>query len=310
MRTSSPSKNAQAPAPQRSLLFYQNDHLATEVTSQGSRHVLRTNDVVLAQLDQSQTAKVLRVDFANSVLGSASGSAVYSPYGYLATEKLQALLGFNGQWCDSRTHGYPLGAGRRIYNPALMRFCSIDPLSPFDKGGLHSAAYCGGDPINRTDPSGRFFQRIRKLFAPTPTPTPTFATISALADKDLVGIAFDIPLILKPRAHTPPPSKKPFQEKWLYVHKDKKYKKGPFDAEEFISRKLQSERISVTPRKKPNRPPEHSEGGSQPDLGTGISKSGIKDDSRLAVTGMLIFGGAIGAVGVAIYYISKKIRND
>lgn len=107
MSTPSTSKNAQGLAPQRSLHFYKNGHLATEVATLGNRHVLWANDVVLAQLDQSQTAKVLRVDFANSVLGSASGSAVYSPYGYLATEKLQALLGFNGQWCDSRTHGYP-----------------------------------------------------------------------------------------------------------------------------------------------------------------------------------------------------------
>lgn len=155
MRTSPMRKNAQAPAPQWNLHFYQNDHLATEVTSQGSRHVAWANDVVLAQLDQSQTAQMLLVDFANSVLGSASGSIAYSPYGYVATEKLQALLGFNGQWCDSRTQGYPLGAGRRIYNPALMRFCSIDPLSPFDKGGLHPTAYCGGDPVNRYDPTGQ-----------------------------------------------------------------------------------------------------------------------------------------------------------
>ncbi|MFG0409213.1 RHS repeat-associated core domain-containing protein [Pseudomonas sp. FYR_11] len=310
MSTPSTSKNAQGLAPQRSLHFYKNGHLATEVATLGNRHVLWANDVVLAQLDQSQTAKVLRVDFANSVLGSASGSAVYSPYGYLATEKLQALLGFNGQWCDSRTHGYPLGAGRRLYNPALMRFCSIDPLSPFDKGGLHPAAYCGGDPINRTDPSGRFFQRIRKLFAPTPTPPATFATIANLADNKLVSIAFDIPLIHKPRAYTPPPSKKPFLDGWLGVYKDSDYTKVPFDGDESISRKPQSKQVSVTPRKKPNRPPEHSEGGSQADLGTGISKSGIRDDSRLAATGILIFSGAIGAVGGAIYYMSERIRND
>lgn len=305
MRPSSTSKKAQARAPQRSLHFYKNGHLTTEVATLGNRHVLWANDVVLAQLDQSQTAKVLRVDFANSVLGSASGSAVYSPYGYLATEILQALLGFNGQWCDSRTHGYPLGAGRRLYNPALMRFCSIDPLSPFDKGGLHPAAYCGGDPINRTDPSGRFFQRIRKLFAPTPAPTPTFATISNLIDKKLVGIAFDIPLIHKPRANTPPPSKKPFLDGWLGVDNDSGYTNVPFYGEESIPREGKSQPNFVFPRKKPNPAP-----NAQPDLGTGISKSGIRDDSRLAATGMLIFGGAIGAVGGAIYYISKKIRND
>jgi RHS repeat-associated protein len=163
MSTSSTSKSKQALAPQQSLHFYKNDHLATEVATNGNRHVLWANDVALAQLDQSQTAEMLRVDLANSVLGLASGSVAYSPYGYLAPEKLQALLGFNGQRCDPFTQGYPLGAGHRIYSPALMRFCSNDSLSPFEKGGLHPSAYCEGDPVNRYDPTGQSFQLIRAL---------------------------------------------------------------------------------------------------------------------------------------------------
>lgn len=160
MNTSSSSKNKMILAPQQSLHFYKNDHLATEVATLGNRHVLWANEVALAQLDQSQTAEMLRVDLANSVLGLASGSMAYSPYGYLSSEKLQALLGFNGQRCDPGTQSYPLGAGRRMYSPTRMRFCSNDPLTPFEKGGLHPSAYCEGDPINRYDPTGQFFQLI------------------------------------------------------------------------------------------------------------------------------------------------------
>ena len=36
-----------------------------------------------------------------------------------------------------------------------MRFNSPDQLSPFDAGGLNAYAYCSGDPVNRSDPSGR-----------------------------------------------------------------------------------------------------------------------------------------------------------
>ena len=35
-----------------------------------------------------------------------------------------------------------------------MRFYSPDSLSPFDAGGLNSYAYCSGDPLNYSDPSG------------------------------------------------------------------------------------------------------------------------------------------------------------
>lgn len=38
-----------------------------------------------------------------------------------------------------------------------MRFLSSDSLSPFERGGINAYAYCGGDPINRTDESGRFW---------------------------------------------------------------------------------------------------------------------------------------------------------
>jgi len=166
MSTSSTSRIKHALASRQSLHFYKNDHLATEVATQGNRHVLWANDVALAQLDQLQSAEMLRVDLANSVLGLASGSMAYSPYGYLPIEKTLALLGFNGQRCDPITEGYPLGAGRRTYSTERMRFHSDDPTSPFGKGGPHPSAYCEGDPINRYDPTGEAFLFIalaRKL---------------------------------------------------------------------------------------------------------------------------------------------------
>jgi len=37
-----------------------------------------------------------------------------------------------------------------------MRFNSPDSLSPFGDGGLNGYAYCVGDPVNRSDPTGHF----------------------------------------------------------------------------------------------------------------------------------------------------------
>jgi hypothetical protein len=49
-----------------------------------------------------------------------------------------------------------MGNGHRVYLPSLMRFSSPDVMSPFGKGGTNPYAYCAGDPIDRSDPSGNF----------------------------------------------------------------------------------------------------------------------------------------------------------
>jgi RHS repeat-associated protein len=77
----------------------------------------------------------------------------YAPYGW-RTVTQHSTLAFNGELFDDRLGGYSLGNGRRLYNPRLMRFCIPDSLSPFHIGGINSYAYCQGDPINFTDPSG------------------------------------------------------------------------------------------------------------------------------------------------------------
>ncbi|MDE1337376.1 RHS repeat-associated core domain-containing protein [Vibrio aestuarianus] len=65
-------------------------------------------------------------------------------------------LGFNGQRRDPVTNNYHLGNGYRVYNPRTIRFNAPDSMSPFGKGGINSYAYCLGDPINKSDPSGHF----------------------------------------------------------------------------------------------------------------------------------------------------------
>lgn len=92
---------------------------------------------------------------------------VYTPYGHSAIRK--SLLGFNGEFQNPVTGLYSLGNGHRTFNPTLMRFCSPDYLSPFSKGGLNSYAYCLGDPVNLTDPSGQtpgLFSQIKSWFTP------------------------------------------------------------------------------------------------------------------------------------------------
>jgi RHS repeat-associated protein len=65
-----------------------------------------------------------------------------------------AFLGFNGERLDPLSGMTHLGNGYRAYNPVLMRFHCPDSLSPFGAGGINPYAYCAGDPVNRSDPSG------------------------------------------------------------------------------------------------------------------------------------------------------------
>jgi len=55
---------------------------------------------------------------------------------------------------------YALGRGYRFFSPSLMRFQTPDAHSPFGKGGLNSYAFCLGDPVNYSDPTGQWGERI------------------------------------------------------------------------------------------------------------------------------------------------------
>lgn len=82
------------------------------------------------------------------------GLWAYSPYG-AGNERSEPSLAFCGEWRDPLTCSYPLGNGHRHYNPSLMRFQTPDTLSPFGDGGVNAYAYCVGDPVNHSDPTGQ-----------------------------------------------------------------------------------------------------------------------------------------------------------
>lgn len=97
-------------------------------------------------------------DFLGSALTASAGSATdefsYSPYGEERPVTSTTSLGYTGQYRDPVLPGYQLGHGYRAYLPALMRFTTPDSESPFGRGGINSYAYCAGDPINSSDPTG------------------------------------------------------------------------------------------------------------------------------------------------------------
>jgi RHS repeat-associated protein len=143
--------------------FYTLAHLTTELQGQTSWTVFQQDTQLLA-LQQRQgdevDSQLLATDQQRSVLHAIDGGQhwqkVYTAYGHRYAESgLSSLLGFNGERPDPVTGHYLLGNGHRAFNPVLMRFNSPDRLSPFGRGGLNPYAYCLGDPVNRSDPTGQ-----------------------------------------------------------------------------------------------------------------------------------------------------------
>ncbi|MCD5974438.1 RHS repeat-associated core domain-containing protein [Pseudomonas quasicaspiana] len=156
-----------APASTR---VYRDGRITTQLEGGQQHSLMESGGHVLAQSTHSGSTVVnslLGCDQQGSVLQSVTGNqiqrSVYTPYGGGANEGgLQSLLGFNGEQPDPVTGCYLLGNGYRAYNPVLMRFHSPDTMSPFDSGGVNPYAYCVGDPVNMTDPTGHF--SFKKFF--------------------------------------------------------------------------------------------------------------------------------------------------
>lgn len=156
--------------------FYCKNQPATEIHGQNCYSIVQHERYVLAERqvegDANETS-LLCTDQQRSVLrrlnkNQPSQAVAYSPHGYHPHSiAMLGLLGFNGERPDRLTGCYILGNGYRAFSPVLMRFISSDDLSPFGKGGLNAYAYCLGNPVKYSDPSGRsplFKSILKSLF--------------------------------------------------------------------------------------------------------------------------------------------------
>lgn len=151
--------------------FYLRDRLVTEIQGTVQHSIMQHDDHLLAQQQRQGSATVetslLGTDQQRSVLTlldtKQPHAFAYMPYGYfLAGNGLLSLLGFNGERPDLVTGWYLLGNGyHRPFDPVLMRFICPDSWSPFGEGGVNAYVYCSGDPVNRSDSTGRSWGLVK-----------------------------------------------------------------------------------------------------------------------------------------------------
>jgi len=204
---------------------YHDGRIATQHEGGQQHSLIEAGGHVLAQSTRSGNGTVnslLGCDQQGSILQSVTGNqiqrAVYTSYGGQAADGgMQSLLGFNGEQPDPVTGCYLLGNGYRAYNPELMRFHSPDSMSPFDSGGVNPYAYCVGDPINMTDPTGHFpWKKLLKAFigiaisvaaiaftvatlgSGAPLTGPLIAAAVLNVSAEVIGIAGEVTSLLAP----------------------------------------------------------------------------------------------------------------
>lgn len=139
-------------------LYYRDGELVNELTELDPGHysLIKYGHDCLA-VKKGSSIILTATDALGSLLWSRDFSAErqlhqWEPYG--AGRAPDFLPGYTGERVDPVTGHYHLGNGYRAYSPALMRFTCPDSLSPFGAGGINPYAYCAGDPVNFSDPSG------------------------------------------------------------------------------------------------------------------------------------------------------------
>ena len=141
---------------------------------------------------------------------AATTPHAYGAYGSRADATGSTRTAYAGEALEPGTGWYMLG--ERAYSPTLRRFLAPDKASPFDGGGVNRYAYCGGDPINRIDPSGNTWRNwlgisqgltrsegaarsvspaSQNVNAAATTPGTTASTVAAVTDAVSITSAID-----------------------------------------------------------------------------------------------------------------------
>ena len=151
-------------------LFYRGSRLVSQINGDNKVRLVPGPTGNLAQVREGAHTGIWLsgVDASGSVLSlnndDTRQTMAYGPHGEQPADDDQtSILGYNGRRKSAVLEGYHLGNGYRLYSPELRRFMAPDSYSPFGKGGINPYAYCAGDPVNNTDPTGHSWKGVLKF---------------------------------------------------------------------------------------------------------------------------------------------------
>jgi RHS repeat-associated protein len=148
--------------------------LFEKTNNQETRHIYLGSERIASVSGANQSYTHTNHLGSTNVVTNKNGEEIelieYKPYGQFSKHEKplandqSATFYFTGKKLDDETGLYFLGG--RYYDSSLGKFITPDTLVPYptDPQTLNRYSYCGGNPVNFTDPSGHFFGIFVAIF--------------------------------------------------------------------------------------------------------------------------------------------------
>ncbi|MEU3605707.1 LamG-like jellyroll fold domain-containing protein [Streptomyces sp. NPDC035033] len=156
-----------------SIHSFQYSGIGNDVASDGVSAYSRDADGSLVGVKAGATAVLALTDLHTDVVAqftatgeALTGSTTYSPFGKVVqSSTMLGALGYQSGWTDPATAKVNMAA--RWYSPQTGQFNSRDTVSnsPLpDSVNANRYAYANGNPMTGVDPTGHWFDSIKKAF--------------------------------------------------------------------------------------------------------------------------------------------------
>ena len=185
-------------------LLYKNDSFST-ATAYDLYYYVRNATGDITDLFQVRA----KSGSSTTVVNRLAAHYEYDPYGNILSvdtynnDNIGNInpIRYKGYYYDLQTGWYHLGS--RFYDSETGRFLNADGYASTGQGisGTNMYAYCGDNPVNRTDPSGKSWKKIKNFFKKASKKIVKFAKRMFGARFSKVSTSMDTPKIYIPNSY-------------------------------------------------------------------------------------------------------------